>query len=74
MLPPLAPEVKRHIRGWATWYSDKGKTYLSTKDFEQWQAYFDPAADEYILDSEDLYFCVLDIMAVGEVYTNNNPV
>ena len=74
MLPPLSPEVKRHISGWATWYSDKGKNYLSTKDFKQWQAYFDPAADEYILDSEDLYFCVLDIMAVGEVYTNNNPV
>jgi ubiquinone/menaquinone biosynthesis C-methylase UbiE len=66
-LPPLTSEEKRYIIGWLKWYSDKGKAYLSTEDLEQWLAYFDPCSDEYILDSDEFYFCALDIMAIGEV-------
>jgi ubiquinone/menaquinone biosynthesis C-methylase UbiE len=66
MLPPLIPEAKRYITGNAKWYADKGRPYLSEEDFEQWQACFDSASDEYILDSEEFYFCMLEILAIGE--------
>jgi len=67
MVPPLAPEAKRYITGNAKWYADKGRPYLLEEDFEQWQAYFDSTSEEYILDLEGFYFCMLEILAIGEV-------
>ena len=67
MVPPLTPEAKRYITGNAKWYADKGRPYLSEEDFEQWQACFDSASEEYILDSEGFYFCMLEILVIGEV-------
>jgi len=67
LLPPLIPEAKHYITGNAKWYADKGRPYLSEEDFEQWQAFFDSASDEYILDSEEFYFCMLEILVIGEV-------
>ena len=64
---PLTPEAKNYIVGNAQWYANKGKAHLSTADFEEWHAYFDLASDQYILDSEEFYFCMLETMAVGEV-------
>lgn len=66
MLPPLTPEANRYITGNAKWYADKGRLYLSEEDCEQWQACFDSASDEYILNSEEFYFCMLEILAIGE--------
>lgn len=67
MVPPLTPEAKRYITGNAKWYADKGRPYLLEEDFEQWQACFDSTSEEYILDSEGFYFCMLEILAIGEV-------
>lgn len=67
IIPPLTPEARRYITGNAKWYADKGRPYLSKEDFEQWHAYFDSASNQYILDLEEFYFCVLDIMVIGEV-------
>jgi ubiquinone/menaquinone biosynthesis C-methylase UbiE len=67
MLPPLTPEAKRYIIGNATWYANIGKPFLSDKDFEQWSAYFDSSSPHYILDSEEFYFCMLEILAIGYV-------
>ncbi len=44
----------------------KADAYVSEEDCEQWQACFDSASDEYILDSEECYFCMLEILAIGE--------
>lgn len=67
IVPPLTPEAKRYITGNAKWYADKGRPYLSEEDFEQWQACFDSASEEYIIDSEEFYFCMLEILVIGEV-------
>lgn len=67
MVPPLTPEAKRYITGNAKWYAGKGRPYLSEEDFEHWQACFDSASEEYILDSEGFYFCMLEILVIGEV-------
>ena len=67
ILPPLTPEARHYITGNAKWYADKGKPYLSKEDFERWYACFDSASDKYILDSEEFYFCMLEIMVIGEV-------
>ncbi|MFO8085382.1 MAG: methyltransferase domain-containing protein [Desulfobacterales bacterium] len=67
MVPPLTPEAKCYITGNAKWYAGKGRPYLSEEDFEQWQACFDSASEEYILDSEGFYFCMLEILVIGEV-------
>ncbi|VEN73047.1 Methyltransferase [Candidatus Desulfarcum epimagneticum] len=67
MLPPLTPEAKQYISGNAAWYADIGKPYLSDTEFEQWRAYFDVDSPSYILDSEEFYFCMLEVLATGYV-------
>jgi ubiquinone/menaquinone biosynthesis C-methylase UbiE len=67
ILPPLTPEARRYIAGNAKWYADKGKPHLSEEEFEQWHSCFDSTSDKYILDSEEFYFCMLEILVVGKV-------
>lgn len=65
IVPPLTPEAKRYIVGNAQWYGKKAQPYLSEKDFKQWQEYFDDQSDQYILDSNEFYFCMLEVLAMG---------
>lgn len=66
-LSPLTPEAKRYITGNAEWYAKAGSRYLSEEDLQQWQAHFDPTSDKYILDLEEFYFCMLEVMTIGTV-------
>lgn len=66
-LSPLAPEAKRYITGNAEWYAKTGAAYLSEEDLENWYAYFDPDSDKYILDLEEFYFCMLEVLTIGTV-------
>lgn len=66
-LSPLTPETKRYITGNAEWYAKIGFPYLSEGDLQQWQAHFDPTCEEYILDRDDFYFCMLEVLTVGTV-------
>lgn len=66
-LSPLTPEAKRYITGNAEWYAKIGSPYLSEEDLQQWRAHFDPTSDKYILDLEEFYFCMLEVLAVGTV-------
>lgn len=66
-LSPLTPEAKRYITGNAEWYAKIGSPYLARKDLEQWQAHFNPTCDEYILDRDDFYFCMLEVLTIGTV-------
>ncbi len=62
---PLEPETKRYIAGNAGWYGRTASPYLSTHELRQWQEAFDPLADEYVLDREDFYFCMLEMVTVA---------
>lgn len=64
-LAPLRPEAKRYIAGNAGWYARTAAPYLSDDELRQWLAAFDPEADEYILDREDFYFCMLEMVTVA---------
>jgi ubiquinone/menaquinone biosynthesis C-methylase UbiE len=64
---PLSAEARRYITGNAEWYGKTAAPYLSTEDRRRWQAAFDPAADEYILDRDDFYFCMIEMVTVGIV-------
>lgn len=66
-LSPLTPEAKRYITGNAEWYAKIGSPYLSEEDLQQWRAHFDPTSDKYILDLEEFYFCMLEVLTVGTV-------
>ncbi len=66
-LSPLTAEAKRYITGNAEWYAKIGSPYLSEEDLRQWQAYFDPTCEEYILDRDDFYFCMLEVLTIGTV-------
>jgi len=66
-LSPLTPEAKRYITGNAEWYARMGSPYLSEEDLQQWQAHFDPTSDKYILDLEEFYFCMLEVLTIGTV-------
>ncbi len=66
-LSPLTPEAKRYIKGNAEWHAKIGSPYLSEEDLKQWRAHFDPDSDDYILDLEEFYFCMLEVLTVGTV-------
>lgn len=66
-LSPLSPEAKRYITGNAEWHAKIGSPYLSEEDIKQWRAHFDPNSDNYILDLEEFYFCMLEVLTVGTV-------
>jgi ubiquinone/menaquinone biosynthesis C-methylase UbiE len=62
---PLTPEIKRYITGNAEWLAKTGSSYLSGEDLQQWRSHFDPSSDNYILDLEEFYFCMLELMTIG---------
>ena len=62
---PLAPEVKRYITGNAEWLARTASPCLSEEDLQQWRSYFDSTSDNYILDLEEFYFCMLELMTIG---------
>ncbi|MDQ3932057.1 MAG: methyltransferase domain-containing protein [Actinomycetota bacterium] len=64
---PLQPEAKRYIAGNAGWYGRTAAPYLSKNELDQWRAAFDPEADEYILDRDDFYFCMLEMVTVARL-------
>jgi ubiquinone/menaquinone biosynthesis C-methylase UbiE len=66
-LSPLAPEVKNYITGNAEWLVKSGSPYLSEEDTQQWRSHFDPNSENYILDLEEFYFCMLEIITIGMV-------
>jgi len=66
-IPPLTAETKRYITGNATWHANIAVSYLSQEDFQQWHAHFDPTSDQYILDRDDFYSCMLEIITIGTV-------
>ena len=66
-LQPLTPEIKNYVTGNAEWLIKIGSPYLSEEDVQQWRSHFDPNSDRYILDLEEFYFCMLEIMTIGTV-------
>ncbi len=66
-LSPLTPEAKRYITANAESLAKFGTPLLSKEDIEQWRAHFDPTSDKYILDLEEFYFCMLEVLTVGTV-------
>ena len=66
-LSPLIPEAKRYIAGNAEWHAKIGTPYLSGEDLKQWRTHFDPNSDNYILDLEEFYFCMLEVLTIGTV-------
>jgi hypothetical protein len=68
-LSPLTQEIKNYITGNAEWLVKVGSPYLSEEDAQQWISHFDPSSDNYILDLEEFYFCMLEIVTIGTVPT-----
>ena len=64
---PLTPEAKRYVSGNAEWYVKTGAPFLSEDEARQWRAHFDPESPACILDREDFYFCMLEVLTVGVV-------
>jgi ubiquinone/menaquinone biosynthesis C-methylase UbiE len=66
-LSPLSPEVKHYIAGNAEWLVKTGSPYLSEEDAQQWRSHFDPNSENYVLDLQEFYFCMLEIITIGTV-------
>ncbi len=66
-LSPLKPYAKRYITNNAEWYAKIGAPNLSEEDVHRWGAHFDPNSDEYILDLEEFYYCMVEMITVGTV-------
>ena len=67
LLAPLSTEEKHYITGNAQLYAKIAAPYLSEADLKQWSDYFDPSAETYILDREDVYYGMLEVLTVGTV-------
>jgi ubiquinone/menaquinone biosynthesis C-methylase UbiE len=66
-VPPLAPEAKRYVQGLAKWLGVTAEPYLSEDESRSWHAAFDPKSDEYVLDREDFYVCMIEMITAGTV-------
>lgn len=64
-LAPLTPVVKRYMVTTGEWYAGLAKPYLSEEDYAQWRAHFDPTSDEYVLNRNDFYFSMIEVLTVG---------
>ncbi|MBI2170798.1 MAG: methyltransferase domain-containing protein [Chloroflexi bacterium] len=64
-MTPLTEEAKRYIAGNARWYVSAGAQHLSSEEVWQWRAHFDPESPSYVLDRDDFYFCMLELVAEG---------
>lgn len=64
-LAPLTSEAKRYITGNAEWYAKIGTPYLSETDLHEWHEHFDPNSEKYILDLDEFYFCMLEVITEG---------
>ncbi|MDJ0617628.1 MAG: methyltransferase domain-containing protein [Calothrix sp. MO_192.B10] len=67
LVPPLSEEVKHYITGNSQFYAKIAAPYLSETELKQWCGHFDPSSDSYILDREDFYYCLLEVLTVGTV-------
>lgn len=62
---PLSGAERRYIAGNARWYLDIGRDFLTREERDAWADCFDPTKPSYIMDSEDFYFCMVEIMTIG---------
>ncbi|AFY40091.1 Methyltransferase type 11 [[Leptolyngbya] sp. PCC 7376] len=65
MLAPLSEVEKRYIRGNAQLYEKISAPYLSAEDIKQWSSSFDPNSEEYVLDRDDVYYGILEVLTTG---------
>lgn len=70
-VPPLDPEATRYMQGTGKWLGETAAPHLCEEDRRRWEAAFDPAAREYMLDSDHFYFCMTEMITVGTVGPRN---
>ena len=61
----LNEETKRYVMENGEWYERLTAHYLSDKDARRWSAAFEPASPSCILEREDFYFCMVELVTVG---------
>ncbi len=64
---PLKPEAKRYVAGNAAWYAQTAAPHLPEDVLRRWREHFQPGSDQYILDREDFYFCMIEVVTVATV-------
>jgi hypothetical protein len=64
---PLKPEAKRYLAGNAAWYAQTAAPHLPEDVLRRWREHFQPGSDQYILDREDFYFCMIEVVTVATV-------
>lgn len=64
---PLSEEAKKYIIGTAKWYEETAAPYLTEEERKRWRLLFDPKSNDYILDKEEFYLCMVEMMTIGIV-------
>ncbi len=67
LVAPLSPVAKRYITGNARWYATVTAPYLSAIEHQQWLSHFDVGSPNYILNSPDFYYAMLEVLTIGTV-------
>ncbi|WP_254564983.1 class I SAM-dependent methyltransferase [Oscillatoria sp. HE19RPO] len=62
---PLSPSAKRYLTQESEWLIKTASPYLSAAETEQLMSYFNPNSQHYVLDREDFWYLVVEIMALG---------
>ena len=66
-VPPLSRAAKRYIAGNAQWYGETARPLLSQTEFDAWIECFDTGSKRCILDRDDFYFCMVEVLCIGAV-------
>lgn len=62
---PLGEAAKRYVEGNASWLGAMAAPHLSDEDRKRWSNAFDPVSG--ILNREDFYFCMVEMITKGSV-------
>lgn len=63
---PLSPAEEHYIRQTANWYGTIAARVLERSVTRRWRSYFDPSSDRYVLRSSELYFCMIEMLTLGQ--------
>ncbi|MGK7929242.1 MAG: class I SAM-dependent methyltransferase [Spirulina sp.] len=65
LVSPLSPSAKRYITQESEWFIKTASPYLSSREIKQLQSFFNPLSPHYLLDREDFFYLVVEIMLIG---------
>lgn len=69
---PLSDVEKHYILRSAGWILEKARPYLSEAEAAKWRNLFTPGMPECIINRNEFYYCMLEILSIGRVHKSSH--